>query len=118
MLLFVRLRLCWGRPDIIRTLQLTPGVSAGTEGISGLYVRGGNSDENLFLVDGNPVYQVNHIGGFFSAFNNEAIKGMNFFKAGFPARLRRTPFFGGGCAYQGGEYERVSWSRLFRVGFR
>ena len=64
MLLFVRLRLCWGRPDIIRTLQLTPGVSAGTEGISGLYVRGGNSDENLFLVDGNPVYQVNHIGGF------------------------------------------------------
>ena len=65
---------------------MTPGVSAGTEGISGLYVRGGNSDENLFLVDGNPVYQVNHIGGFFSAFNNEAIKGMNFFKAGFPAR--------------------------------
>ncbi len=48
--------------------------------------QGGNSDENLFLVDGNPVYQVNHIGGFFSAFNNEAIKGMNFFKAGFPAR--------------------------------
>ncbi|MCG4890090.1 FtsX-like permease family protein [Parabacteroides merdae] len=75
-----------GEADIIRTLQLTPGVSAGTEGISGLYVRGGNSDENLFLVDGNPVYQVNHIGGFFSAFNNEAIKGMNFFKAGFPAR--------------------------------
>lgn len=75
-----------GEADIIRTLQLTPGVSAGTEGISGLYVRGGNSDENLFLVDGNPVYQVNHIGGFFSAFNNEAIKSMNFFKAGFPAR--------------------------------
>lgn len=75
-----------GEADIIRTLQLTPGVSVGTEGISGLYVRGGNSDENLFLIDGNPVYQVNHIGGFFSAFNNEAIKGMNFFKAGFPAR--------------------------------
>lgn len=75
-----------GEADIIRTLQLTPGVSAGTEGFSGLYVRGGNSDENLFLVDGNPVYQVNHIGGFFSAFNNEAIKSMNFFKAGFPAR--------------------------------
>lgn len=75
-----------GEADIIRTLQLTPGVSAGTEGISGLYVRGGNADENLFLIDGNPVYQVNHIGGFFSAFNHEAIKGMNFFKAGFPAR--------------------------------
>lgn len=76
-----------GEADIIRTLQLTPGVSAGTEGISGLYVRGGNSDENLFLIDGNPVYQVNHIGGFFSAFNSEAIKGMNFYKAGFPARF-------------------------------
>lgn len=75
-----------GEADIIRTLQLTPGVSSGTEGISGLYVRGGNSDGNLFLIDGNPVYQVNHIGGFFSAFNNEAIKSMNFFKAGFPAR--------------------------------
>lgn len=45
-----------GEADIIRTLQLTPGVSAGTEGISGLYVRGGNADENLFLIDGNPVY--------------------------------------------------------------
>lgn len=77
----------FGEADIIRTLQLTPGVSAGTEGISGLYVRGGNSDENLFLIDGNPVYQVNHIGGFFSAFNNEAIKSMNFYKAGFPARF-------------------------------
>lgn len=76
----------FGEADIVRTLQLTPGVSAGTEGISGLYVRGGNLDENLFLIDGNPVYQVNHIGGLFSAFNNEAIKGMNFFKAGFPAR--------------------------------
>lgn len=75
-----------GEADIIRTLQLTPGVSMGTEGISGLYVRGGNVDENLFLIDGNPVYQLNHLGGIFSAFNAEAIKGMDFYKAGFPAR--------------------------------
>ena len=75
-----------GEADIIRTLQLTPGVSAGTEAVSGLYVRGGNGDDNLFLIDGNPVYQVSHIGGIFSAFNAEAIKGMEFYKAGFPAR--------------------------------
>ena len=47
-----------GESDIIRTLQLMPGVSMGTEGVSGLYVRGGNVDENLFLIDGNPVYQL------------------------------------------------------------
>ena len=76
-----------GEADVVRTLQLTPGVSVGTEGVSGLFVRGGNSDENLFLIDGNPVYQVNHLGGVFSAFNNEAIKSMHFYKAGFPARF-------------------------------
>ncbi|WP_374044519.1 TonB-dependent receptor domain-containing protein [uncultured Parabacteroides sp.] len=75
-----------GEADIIRTLQLTPGVSMGTEGVSGLYVRGGNADENLFLIDGNPVYQLNHLGGIFSAFNGEAVKSMDFYKAGFPAR--------------------------------
>ena len=73
-----------GEADIIKTLQLTPGVSAGTEGTAGMYVRGGNVDENLFLIDGNPVYQINHIGGIFSAFNPEAISGMDFFKSGFP----------------------------------
>ncbi|WP_239056821.1 MULTISPECIES: TonB-dependent receptor [unclassified Parabacteroides] len=76
----------FGEADIIKTLQLTPGVATGTEGFAGMYVRGGNVDENLFLVDGNPVYQINHLGGVFSAFNSEAIRGMEFFKGGFPAR--------------------------------
>lgn len=76
----------FGETDIIKTLQLTPGVATGTEGLAGLYVRGGNVDENLFLIDGNPVYQINHVGGIFSAFNSEAIRNMEFFKAGFPAR--------------------------------
>ena len=76
----------FGEADIVKTLQLTPGVVAGTEGLAGMYVRGGSVDENLFLIDGNPVYQVNHVGGIFSAFNSEAIRGMNFFKAAFPAR--------------------------------
>lgn len=76
----------FGEADVIKTLQLTPGVANGTEGVAGLYVRGGGGDENLFLIDGNPVYQVSHIGGLFSAFNPEAIHEMEFFKAGFPAR--------------------------------
>lgn len=76
----------FGEADIIKTLQLTPGVATGTEGVAGLYVRGGNADENLFLIDGNPVYQINHVGGLFSAFNPEAIRNMEFFKGGFPAR--------------------------------
>ena len=77
----------FGEADLIKTLQLTPGVAAGTEGIAGLYVRGGNLDENLFLIDGNPVYQVNHVGGIFSAFNPEAINDMEFLKGGFPSRF-------------------------------
>ncbi|MEG1586796.1 MAG: carboxypeptidase-like regulatory domain-containing protein [Bacteroidales bacterium] len=76
----------FGESDIIKTLQLTPGVAVGTEGTAGLYVRGGNLDENLFLIDGNPVYQVNHIGGVFSAFNPEAVHNLEFLKGGFPAR--------------------------------
>lgn len=76
----------FGESDIVKTLQLTPGVASGTEGLAGMYVRGGDQDGNLFLIDGNPVYQINHVGGLFSAFNPEAIRNMDFFKAGFPAR--------------------------------
>lgn len=75
-----------GETDIIKALQTQPGVSAGTEGLANLYVRGGNGDENLYLVDGNPLYQVNHLGGLFSAFNAEAVKDAEFYKSAFPAR--------------------------------
>lgn len=73
-------------PDLIRRLQLLPGVASGMELVSGIYVRGGNSDENLFMIDGNPIYQINHLGGLFSAFNTDAIKTVDFFKGGFPAQ--------------------------------
>lgn len=76
----------FGEADLVKTLQLLPGVSAGTEGLAGMYVRGGNNDENLFLIDGNPVYQINHLGGIFSAFNPEAVKSMDFYKGSFPSR--------------------------------
>ena len=73
-------------PDLVKSLQMLPGVTSGTELISGLYVHGGNNDGNLFLLDGNPLYQVNHLGGIFSAFNTDIIKTVDFYKSGFPAR--------------------------------
>lgn len=76
----------FGEADIVKTLQLTPGVTSGTDGFAGMFVRGGNQDENLFLIDGNPVYHINHLGGLFSAFNADAIRNIEFFKAGFPSR--------------------------------
>ncbi|MDR1103281.1 MAG: TonB-dependent receptor [Tannerella sp.] len=76
-----------GEVDLVKVLQQMPGVSAGTEGFSGLYVRGGNRDENLYLIDGNPVYDVNHLFGFFSTFNTDAVKSAEFYKGSFPARF-------------------------------
>lgn len=76
----------FGEPDVLRTLQQTPGVASGTEGLTGLYVRGGNGDENLYLIDGNPVYHVSHVGGLFSTFNPDAVKHVDFYRGSFPAR--------------------------------
>lgn len=76
----------FGEPDVIKTIQLQPGVSAGVEGLAGMYVHGGNHDENLYMLDNVPLYQVNHFGGLFSAFNTEAIKNVDFYKSTFPAK--------------------------------
>lgn len=51
-----------------------------------MYVRGGNGDDNLYMIEGNPLYQINHVGGLFSSFNAEAVKDVEFFKSAFPAR--------------------------------
>ncbi len=75
-----------GEADILKTIQLLPGVQAGTEGSSGIYVRGGGADQNLVLLDGVPVYNVNHLFGFFSVFNADAIQNVDLIKGGFPAR--------------------------------
>jgi hypothetical protein len=77
----------FGEVDVLKALQLLPGVSGGTEGSSGIYVRGGGPDQNLFLLDGVPVYNVNHLGGFFSTFNADAISNVDLYKGGFPARF-------------------------------
>lgn len=73
-------------PDVIKTLQMMPGVSSGTELLSGFYVHGGDGSDNLFLMDGVPVYQVSHLLGLFSSFNTDVIENMDFYKSGFPAR--------------------------------
>lgn len=72
--------------DVIKAFQLMPGVQSGNEGSSGLYVRGGGPDQNLILLDGVPVYNVNHLFGFFSVFNADAIQNVSLIKGGFPAR--------------------------------
>jgi outer membrane receptor for ferrienterochelin and colicin len=75
-----------GEVDIMKSLQLLPGVQAGNEGTSGLYVRGGGPDQNLILLDGVPVYNASHLFGFFSVFNADAINHVELIKGGFPAR--------------------------------
>ena len=77
----------FGETDVIKVVQLLPGVQSGSEGMSGMYVRGGGPDENLFLLDGVPMYNVNHLGGFFSAFNSDAVKNITLYKGSFPAHF-------------------------------
>ena len=75
-----------GEPDIIKMVQLMPGVQSGSEGQSGMYVRGGGPDQNLILLDGVPVYNASHLFGFFSVFNTDAVQNVKLVKGGFPAR--------------------------------
>ena len=75
-----------GEVDIFRSLQLLPGISGTNEGSAGLFVRGGTPDQNLVLLDGMTVYHVDHFFGFFSAFNADAIKDVQVYKGGFPAK--------------------------------
>lgn len=75
-----------GEVDVMKALQLLPGVQSGGEGQSGLYVRGGSPDQNLILLDGVPIYNASHLFGFFSVFNADAIKDVSMIKGGYPAR--------------------------------
>lgn len=75
-----------GEVDVIKAIQLLPGVQSGTEGSTGLYVRGGGPDQNLILLDGAPVYNASHVFGFLSVFNADALQHVRLVKGGFPAR--------------------------------
>lgn len=75
----------FGEPDVLKTIQLTPGVKPAGEGSSGFYVRGGGIDQNLILIDEAPVYNASHLLGFFSVFNSEALKNASLLKGSVPA---------------------------------
>lgn len=75
-----------GERDVLKALQLLPGIQGGNEGQSGIHVRGGSPDQNLILLDGVPLYNVSHLFGFFSSINADAIKNIEVYKGGFPAR--------------------------------
>lgn len=76
----------FGEVDVIRTLQLMPGIQSAGEGNTGLFVRGGNYDQNLILLDEAPVYNASHFLGFFSVFNADAIKNVEVYKGGIPSK--------------------------------
>lgn len=75
----------FGEKDIIKTLQLTPGVKSAGDGNAGFYVRGGAIDQNLILLDEAPVYNASHLLGFFSVFNSDALKDVTLYKGSMPA---------------------------------
>ncbi|MFA5815100.1 MAG: TonB-dependent receptor [Bacteroidales bacterium] len=75
-----------GKPDVLKSMQLLPGIQAQNEGSSLLLVRGGDPGQNLYLFDNVPVIYVNHLGGFMSVFNPDIINSIDLYKGGFPAR--------------------------------
>ena len=76
----------FGEVDIIKLLQLKPGVKAAGEGLAGFYVRGGGADQNMILIENAPVYNPNHLLGLFSIFNVDAVRDVKLYKAGYPAQ--------------------------------
>lgn len=77
----------FGEKDVMKTMQLLPGVKSAGEGNAGFYVRGGGADQNLILLDGAPVYNASHLLGFFSVFNSDALKDVKLYKGGAPAQF-------------------------------
>jgi len=73
-----------GETDILKVIQLKPGIPSGSEGTTGLFVRGGGQDQNLIILDEAIVYNPNHLFGFFSTFNTDAVKDLKLYKGGFP----------------------------------
>jgi hypothetical protein len=74
-----------GEPDVLKIIQLLPGVQVGNEGSTGYHVRGGNVDQNLVLLDEATIYNPNHLFGLFSTFNSKALNNVTFISGGFPA---------------------------------
>jgi hypothetical protein len=76
----------FGEVDVIKNMQMLPGIQVAGEGNTGLYVRGGSPDQNLILLDDAPIYNASHVGGMFSIFNADALKSAEIYKGGIPAQ--------------------------------
>ena len=76
----------FGESDLVKAIQLLPGVKRGGEGSVGMFVRGGGNDENLVLLDEAPVYNIGHVFGFLSVFNSNSVKSVDIYKGAFPAQ--------------------------------
>jgi outer membrane cobalamin receptor len=83
---FKQLPVLFGESDVLKSLQLLPGVSSGNDGTIGLNIRGGGPDQNLILLDDVPVYNPSHIYGFFSVFNSDVVKDVKLMKGGISSR--------------------------------
>jgi hypothetical protein len=81
-----QLPVIFGEHDVLKSIQLLPGIKSAGEANSGFYVRGGGADQNLILLDEAPVYNPSHLLGFFSTFNSDAIKDVTLYKGGMPAQ--------------------------------
>jgi hypothetical protein len=101
-------------PDVIKTLQQLPGVATGTELLSGMYVRGGDGADNLYLLDGVSLYQVSHLLGLFSSFNTDVVESLDFYKSGFPARYGGRLSSVVDVRTRDGDYE--NYHGLFSIG--
>ncbi|WP_089318281.1 TonB-dependent receptor [Pontibacter ummariensis] len=77
----------FGEVDLVKAMQLKPGIQASSEGSTGMYVRGGGADQNLMQLDGTTIYNASHLFGFFSVFNPESVKSVELYKGGFPAQF-------------------------------
>ncbi len=76
----------FGEPDVMKALQKLPGVQTSNDGTAGIFVRGGNYDQNLITLDGSTLYNAEHLKGFVSAINPDIVRSVNFYRGAFPAR--------------------------------
>lgn len=81
-----KLPVIFGEKDVLKTIQLLPGIKSAGEGSSGFFVRGGSADQNLILLDEAPIYNASHLLGFFSTFNSDALKDVTIIKGNSPAQ--------------------------------
>ena len=75
-----------GEPDVLKSIQKLPGVQSGTEGSAGIFVRGGDYDQNYITLDGSAIYNAEHLRGYVSAINPDMVSSINFYRGAFPAR--------------------------------